>query len=117
MKEIEIFDIEFNSLILELELEKQIRILNLKNKHIDKLDIKVGDIIYDVTGIIKVGDIDFHVGYNGRGGSWPTFVEYIGLKYKWVKGGFVTKSKHNQIGELYSYSDLKKIDSNKIIHE
>ena len=109
------FDMDLEKLLNELEQEKNKRINKLINKHRRKLDIKLGDIIYNVTGIIKVEDIDFKIAYNGRGERSVTTIIYSGTKYKWIKGGFITKTKSTQKGNLYSYSDLKKIDKSKVI--
>jgi len=115
MEIIEKFEEGYNSLIVELELLKNKKITELKDKFSKKLPFKKGDIVYNVTGIIKIDCIDFKTGYNGRNELLPIHATFSGIKYKWLKGGFVTPTKIKQKGELHSYGDLKKIDKNKIV--
>ena len=106
---------EYDSLISKLEIEKHIKISKLKDNYKEKLDIKIGDIIYNVTGIIKIESLDFKIRYNGRGDRLPVHIIFKGTKYKWIKGGLISKIKNNQKGELYSYGNLKKIDKSKVL--
>ena len=77
--------------------------------------VQKGDIIYNVTGIIKIDSIDFEIAYNGRGELLPIHAVFSGVKYKWIKGGFVIPTKNKQRGSLNSYGDLKMIDKNNIV--
>jgi len=106
---------EYNSLMLELEILKAKKINNLKDKFVKELPFKKGDIVYNVTGIIKIDNIDFEIGYNGRGELLPIHATFSGVKHKWLKGGFITPTKRKQIGNLYSYGNLKKVDKSKIV--
>ena len=108
---IESFDTNLVALEKKHQLEMNNEISKLKYSLIKKVDIKIGDIIYNVTGIIKVESIEFNTGVNGRGEKLPTYIAFKGRKYKWLKDGYVTKTKHNDYGTLYSYSSLKKIDT------
>jgi hypothetical protein len=115
MEVIEKFEDEYNSLMLELEMLKNKKITKLKDKFVKILPFQKGDIVYNVTGIIKIDSIDFEIGYNGRGELLPIHATFSGIKYKWYKGGFVRPTKSKQRGNLYSYGNLKKIDKNKIL--
>ena len=115
MISIEKFEDDYKSLMLELERLKTKEINKLKDKFFKKLPFKKGDIIYNVTGIIKIDSVDFKIGYNGRGELLPIHAVFSGVKYKWIKGGFVTPTKNKQRGSLNSYGDLKKIDESNII--
>jgi hypothetical protein len=103
------FNKELENLLFDLEQIKIGKINELKNKYKNKLNIKIGDIIYNVTGIIQVEDIDFVIS-----DRFPSHVVFKGTKYKWIKDGFITKTKTNKKGELYSYSNLKMIDKKMI---
>lgn len=109
------FDEELDIIEKEIAILKNKKTNNLKEKFTKKLDIKKGDIIYNVTGIIKVDNIKFNICVNERGEKLSTYITFIGDKYKWVKGGYITRTKNKELGSLYSYSNLKKIDKNKII--
>jgi len=115
MEAIEKFEDEYNSLMLELDMLENKKINKLKDKFVKKLPFKKGDIIYNVTGIIKIDNIDFKIGYNGRGELLPIYATFSGVKYKWVKDGFVTPTKNKQRGDLHSYGNLKRIDKSKIV--
>ena len=110
MEVLEKFEDEYNSLMLELERLKTKKTNKLKDKFFKKLPFKKGDIIYNVTGIIKIDSIDFEIAYNGRGELLPIHAVFSGVKYKWIKGGFVIPTKNKQRGSLNSYGDLKMID-------
>lgn len=113
------FEDEYDSLISELDKLKYKRLNSLKNKFYDKLESKLtfkrGDIIHNVTGMIKLDSFEFVIGYNGRGEQLPTRTIFKGIKYKWVKGGFVTRTKNKEIGEISYLSTIKRIDSSKVI--
>ena len=115
MDVIEKFENEYNSLMLELEMLKNNKINKLKDKFVKKLPFKSGDIVYNVTGIIKIDNIDFEIGYNGRGELLPIHATFSGIKFKWIKDGFITPTKSKQRGKLYSYGNLKKINKSKIV--
>lgn len=106
---------EYDSLMVELELMKNKKVTELKNKFYQKLPFKKGDIIYNVTGIIKIESIFFKIDYNGRGDRLPIHATYKGTKYKWVKDGLITPTKNKDKGELHSYGVLKKIDNSKVV--
>ncbi len=113
--EVQKFESEYKSLMLELEILKTKKINKLKDEFSKKLPFKKGDVIYNVTGIIKIDNIDFKIVYNGRGELLPVHVVFSGVKYKWIKDGFVSRTKNEQIVFLNSYGNLKKIDKNNIV--
>lgn len=115
MEVLEKFEDEYNSLMLKLEISKTKKINKLKDKFFKKLPFKKGDIVYNVTGIIKIDSIDFKIGYNGRGELLPIHATFSGVKYKWIKDGFVTPTKNKQRGDLHFYGNLKRIDKSKIV--
>ena len=51
----------------------------------------------------------------GRGELLPIHATFSGVKHKWLKGGFITPTKRKQIGNLFSYGNLKKVDKSKIV--
>lgn len=110
MKCIDVFDENYYSLIEEVEIIKEKKLIKLKSELIKNLPFKKGDIIYNVTGIIEIKTIDIKVSYNGRGERLPTQLRFTGPKYKWVKGGLVTRTKTQKNGNLHYYGKIKKID-------
>jgi hypothetical protein len=114
---IEKITVDYSHLIDEIEELKSERISKLKAKYIKKSPFGRGDLIYNVTGIIRITSIDFEIEYNGRGELLPISVIYNGIKYKWIKGGFVSPTKRKEMGSLrwYTGCSIKKIDKNKIM--
>jgi hypothetical protein len=111
----EVFDNELDSIEVEVNEYRKKKIEKLKKKYIKKLPIKKGDIIYNVTGIIKVETIEFSIGFNGRGERIPSHAIYKGIKYKWNKGGTVSLTVKKSYGSLHSYSELKAICNSKVV--
>jgi len=73
---------------------------------------KVGDFIGNVTGIIKIEFISHN--------DYPSFnsapdIVYIGWRYK-KRYGKLVKTKHKEMGRLYSYGNPQKIENAKPVH-
>ena len=109
------FDNALDNIEIEVNEYRRKKIDKLKDKFVKKLPIKKGDIIYNVTGIIKVETIEFSIGFNGRGERIPSHVIYKGTKYKWNKGGTVSLTVKKSYGSLHSYSELKHIPKSKVV--
>lgn len=94
---------EYNKKLSELDLEYDDKLRILNEKFIqDKAEFKIGDFIYNVTGIIKVNKIGYEI-FRGC----PEII-YYGYRYKKVKG-FVSRTKDKKISSLrYSLKLLKK---------
>ena len=73
---------------------------------------KKGDFIGNVTGIIQIVYIDYD--------DHPDFcaapdIIYIGWRYK-KRYGKLVKTKHKEMGRLYSYGNPQKIENAKPVH-
>lgn len=81
------------------------RLLTEKEGHILDTEIKVGDYIFNVIGIIRVEKITNKT-YKRR---------YKGRTYRWEKGGFIAptvKLKKRTLG-----TDVRKLDPNKVLYD
>jgi len=90
---------------LETKFEEDLDALNRQYVQ-ENAEFKVGDFIYNVTGIIKVEQI------HHEGDDFPVVV-YYGKRYK-KRYGKLVPTKHNQRGRLWG--DLKKIKNTKPVH-
>ena len=92
---------EYNILSANLTLEYDSKLRNLREEYISKkAEFKVGDFIYNVTGIIKINKIGYDL-FRGV----PEII-YYGYRYKKVKGK-VLRTKDKRISDLRS--NVKKL--------
>lgn len=93
---------KYNKKLLEIELECKEKKHNLREKFVqDNAEFKVGDFIYNVTGIIKINKIGYEIFKD-----YPEIV-YYGYRYKKQKG-VLSRTKDNKISSLrYNLKILK----------
>ena len=93
---------EYNKKLSEIELEYEQKLHNLREKFVqDNAEFKIGDFIYNVTGIIKVDKIGYQIFRD-----FPEIV-YYGYRYKKNKG-VISRTKDNDISSLkYNLKILK----------
>lgn len=77
---------------LHAELHRKLYDLRMEYVH-ENAEFKVGDFIYNVTGIIKVSNIGYEVT------SGHIDIKYSGYRYKKV-GGELLRTKDNKISSL-----------------
>jgi len=102
----------------ELELLKKKRYDKYKSKIIKSIGFKKGDIVYNVTGVIRITGFDICLeNYNGYGELLQPTISIKGDCLVWFKGGYVknTKTYKEKTLDYYGVDTIKKIHKKKFI--